>query len=113
MSINSNLVAPFLSLLRTNFYMSKHENLSNYVLRHYDASNSLLCPQCTRTVLATQLKVHGQIPPLQVTKVVQFMAANYLAKRKPCSDNHTMRIIWSAFFKTHLKTKGIILRYSS
>jgi len=34
---------------------------------------------------------------LQVTKVVQFMAPNYLAKRKPCSENLTMRIIWSAF----------------
>lgn len=49
--------------------------------------------------------------PLQVTKIVQFMAVHYLAKRKPCSDN--CNIIWSAFFKTHLKTEGMIPRYSA
>lgn len=46
---------------------------------------------------------------LQVAKVVQLMIAKYPSKRKPCSDSHTMRVIWSGFLKTHLKTKGVSL----
>jgi len=44
-NINSYLMELFFSLLRTNFYILKHENLSNYILWYYDDSNSFLGAQ--------------------------------------------------------------------
>lgn len=101
-------MASFLPLLRTNFYISKHENLSNYLLRYYGGSNSL---HNAHELSANTAESPWTDCPLQATKAVHLMVTNYTAKRKPCSDCYIMRIVSSVFLKSHLKKKN--LRYLS
>lgn len=72
-NINMTLLISFLPLLRTNFYISKPENVSNYLLRYYGGSKSLYNGH---ELSANTSESPWTDSPLQVTKA-GFMVTFY------------------------------------